>query len=314
MGSYMSTFSDDMGFWGMERSKKHRHSKRSMCRSPGRSMHEFEQIRGSGKKGKKSERIAFERGIAVGKAIERSSPSRFSARRSKKMSISNTMPIFSKKMNRRSPYTAKPYTCDMRPLLFGRRRSYATRTTNQKNAAEVMRLFQHMRKTHPKYTLRQAWKDYRRHHSHKKSHSFGLGRRYSKRNMSIHNEFPEEEMVEMPIRKRHSHMRKSPIHKLSLSLPHGPDDLHMRRKRSHRRLHRLSRHRFGFGDVPSGDLAFGEDGDEEYEVGEEVDDGNGNDFGSSPNQSNEFGSSSAQPSLTTSFGRPVSFGRPQLTM
>ena len=201
----------------------------------------------------------------------------------------------------------------MRPLLFGRRRSYAERRTgNQKNAAEVMRLFQHMRKTYPAYTLRQAWKDYRRRHSHKKSHEFGIYSRHSKRNMSIHNEFPEEEMVEMPIRRRRSRMHKSPIHKLSLSLPHGPDDLHMRRRHSHRRSHRLSRHRFG--DVPSGDLAFGEEGGEDEVGDDKVDDGSGVDFGSSPVHPNEFGSSSAQPSLTTSFGRPVSFGRPQLTI
>ena len=169
----MSTFKDDIGFWGTKRrtSRKRRHNRST---TTGR----YEQSSRS-----KKEVQAFERGIIVGMKT--------SFERGRRFSMPNGQPMTLGDLRRRSPseyrslmrgptHMAHSPQAMHRFSAFGHAKRRSIRRSRMppgspirsrsNDAANAMRLYQRKRKTNPSYTLKDAWKDIRR-----RNHSrFGL--------------------------------------------------------------------------------------------------------------------------------------------
>ena len=209
MGSYMSTFKDDIGFWG------HRGSRRKSQRKSRRKLH-LDSVAPS-----KKEVLAFERGIIVGmktsfkknRHLRRLSASSETAKPFRRLSastetakqfrrLSATRPTcapseFSVLMSPQRRFSAMRFGRHRRPPMevdirdFKRRvgtRPYDLRSTRPLRrmphtgsprwtlgrkhsvAADAMRMYQNKHRSNPNYTLKQAWKDVR-----KRGNRFGFG-------------------------------------------------------------------------------------------------------------------------------------------
>ena len=191
MGSYMSTFKDDIGFWGTKRrtSRKRRHNRST---TTGRYEQSSRPTTGRSKK----EVQAFERGIIVGMKTSFERRRRFSV--PKTGEACSCQPMTLGDLRRRSPSeyrslmrgpTHMAHSPMHRFSAFGRHIDAKRRSirrsrmpphrmvspgspirSRSNDAANAMRLYQRKRKTNPSYTLKDAWKDIRR-----RNHSrFGL--------------------------------------------------------------------------------------------------------------------------------------------
>ena len=295
MGSYMSTFKDDIGFWGTKRrtSRKRRHHRstttgryeQSSRPTTGRSKKEVQAFergiivgmktsfeRGTGRS--KKEVHAFERGMRSG---QRDAGMKTLNERRRRFSMPNGQPMTLGDLRRRSPSEYRslmhgpthmahsPHS--MHPRMrrfsaFGRHRRVSPGSpirSRSNDAANAMRLYQRKRKTNPSYTLKDAWKDIRRRHHSR----FGL---------------PTESGVDRDLAFGASSDRFAiGAERSSDQFANGSDRFANGAERSS--------DRFAIGAERSSDLAFGEE--EGY-----------NNFGTSPK---------------VAFGRP-SFGRPQLVL
>ena len=179
----MSTFKDDIGFWGTKRrtSRKRRHNRST---TTGR----YEQSSRS----KKEVQHAFERGMRCSNPGQRDAGMKTSFERRRRFSMPNGQPMTLGDLRRRSPSEYRslmrgPTHMAHSPLhrfsAFGRHIDAKRRSirrsrmppgspirSRSNDAANAMRLYQGKRKTNPSYTLKDAWKDIRR-----RNHSrFGL--------------------------------------------------------------------------------------------------------------------------------------------